>query len=239
MAHSNNSTTCMMACWVIAFIVGMIVVYVTAGSMPYVVPLFLGLIAALIVGLLLLKVLCKGAAQATPIVAKPTVAATSTPAQAEADTEAQAAAASEAAAAQQAEDAAAEAAKAAQAAMAAETAVSTETADGPAAEGAANQVVAPLAAQPVGLSAARDSGADDLKQIKGVGPKLEQLLNSLGQFHFDQIAGWSASDVAWMDDNLQGFKGRVSRDGWVEQAKILATGEATEFSKRVEDGGVY
>ncbi len=93
--------------------------------------------------------------------------------------------------------------------------------------------------KPMGMDAPRDGAADDLKQIKGVGPKLEQQLNTLGYWHFDQIAGWSDSDVAWVDENLEGFKGRVSRDGWVEQAKVLAGGGETEFSKRVEDGDVY
>jgi predicted flap endonuclease-1-like 5' DNA nuclease len=93
--------------------------------------------------------------------------------------------------------------------------------------------------KPASLSAPRDGGADDLKKIKGVGPKLEQLLHRLGFFHFDQIASWSASDVAWVDDNLEGFKGRATRDEWVAQAAKLASGGETEFSKRVDDGDVY
>ena len=95
------------------------------------------------------------------------------------------------------------------------------------------------AVRPEALSAARDGGADDLKMIKGVGPKLEIMLNELGFYHFDQIAGWSAAEVAWVNDNLAGFKGRVSRDNWVEQARKLASGQETEFSKRVSDGDVY
>ena len=98
---------------------------------------------------------------------------------------------------------------------------------------------ASAASQPVGLSVARDGGADDLKRIKGVGPKLEELLNSLGFFHFDQIANWSVAEIAWVDENLKGFKGRVTRDDWVAQAKTLAAGGDTEFSKRVDDGDVY
>ncbi len=93
--------------------------------------------------------------------------------------------------------------------------------------------------KPATLSAARDGQADDLKMIKGVGPALEQLCNRLGFFHFDQIAAWTPEEVAWVDANLEGFKGRVSRDDWVEQARILAEGGETEFSKRVQDGGVY
>ncbi|MGI9393406.1 MAG: NADH-quinone oxidoreductase subunit E [Boseongicola sp.] len=93
--------------------------------------------------------------------------------------------------------------------------------------------------QPERLSEARGGRPDDLKQIKGVGPKLEKLLNSLGFYHFDQVATWSPENVAWVDDNLEGFKGRVARDDWVGQAKILAGGGETAFSKKVEDGDVY
>ena len=60
------------------------------------------------------------------------------------------------------------------------------------------------------------------------------MLNGVGVYHFDQIAAWSEADVAWADENLVGFKGRVSRDDWVAQAKILAGGGETEFSKRTK-----
>ncbi len=93
--------------------------------------------------------------------------------------------------------------------------------------------------KPETLSAAREGGPDNLKEIKGVGPKLEQLLHSMGFYHFDQIANWTPDEVAWVDDNLQGFKGRVTRDNWVAQAKTLADGGDTEFSKRVGKGDVY
>ena len=93
--------------------------------------------------------------------------------------------------------------------------------------------------KPEALSAPRGGAADDLKRIKGIGPKLEKLCNEMGVYHFDQIAGWNADEVAWMNANLQGFKGRVSRDEWVAQAKLLASGGETEFSKRVDDGDVY
>lgn len=89
------------------------------------------------------------------------------------------------------------------------------------------------------LSAAREGGPDDLKQIKGVGPKLEKTLHEMGIYHFDQIAEWGPKEQAWMDDNLAGFKGRATRDDWVPQAKTLAAGGTTEFSKKVDKGGVY
>ncbi|WP_417247963.1 NADH:quinone oxidoreductase [Celeribacter sp.] len=83
------------------------------------------------------------------------------------------------------------------------------------------------------LTAARADGADDLKMIKGVGPKLEATLNELGIYHYDQIAALRKKEREWLDDRLK-FKGRIDRDDWVGQAKKLARGEATEFSKRAK-----
>ncbi len=87
------------------------------------------------------------------------------------------------------------------------------------------------------MKAPRKSGADDLKLLKGVGPKLEGVLNGLGFWHFDQVAKWGADEIAWVDDQLS-FKGRIERDGWVEQAKILAEGGETEFSRKGKKGEV-
>ncbi|AAV96021.1 NADH-quinone oxidoreductase subunit E [Ruegeria pomeroyi] len=92
--------------------------------------------------------------------------------------------------------------------------------------------------QPLTLSAAREGGADDLKLLKGVGPKLEGLLNELGFYHFDQVAAWTPAQVAWVDARLT-FKGRIERDGWIEQARQLAAGEETEFAKRAKKDGIY
>ncbi len=86
--------------------------------------------------------------------------------------------------------------------------------------------------RPQGLGAARDGLADDLTRIKGIGPKMERLCNGLGFWHFDQIASWTADEVAWVDENLEGFKGRVSRDDWVEQASKLAMNQAPVFLRR-------
>ncbi len=80
----------------------------------------------------------------------------------------------------------------------------------------------PDTGKPALLSEARDGKGDDLKKIKGVGPKLEKELNAAGVYHFDQIAAWSKAEVEWADQNLVSFKGRVSRDNWVDQAKELA-----------------
>lgn len=89
--------------------------------------------------------------------------------------------------------------------------------------------------RPDGMEGPRGGVSDDLKKIKGVGPKLELVCNSLGFWHFDQIAAWTADEIAWVDSNLEGFYGRVSRDEWVAQAKILAAGGETEFSQRQKD----
>ncbi len=91
----------------------------------------------------------------------------------------------------------------------------------------------PVAAdgKPEMLTKARDGGADDLKLISGVGPKLEQTLNELGVYHFDQVASWRKKEIEWVDSRLR-FKGRIERDGWIAQAKTLAKGGETEFSKR-------
>lgn len=65
------------------------------------------------------------------------------------------------------------------------------------------------------------TGADDLKQLSGVGPALEKKLHEAGVTTFAQIAGWSEADIAEMDEKLS-FKGRIEREGWVDQAKKLA-----------------
>ena len=91
--------------------------------------------------------------------------------------------------------------------------------------------------KPLGLAAARESGADDLKRIKGVGPVIEGKLNEQGIWHFDQIAQWQRPEILWFDTFLS-FKGRIDRDTWIEQASLLAKGGETEFSRRVDKGEV-
>ena len=80
-------------------------------------------------------------------------------------------------------------------------------------------------------------GADDLKRIKGVGPKNEDALNELGIFTFAQIAKWTPANIDWVEERLD-FPGRIEREDWIAQAKVLATGAETEFSKRVDAGEV-
>jgi predicted flap endonuclease-1-like 5' DNA nuclease len=94
-------------------------------------------------------------------------------------------------------------------------------------------------ARPAALAGPRGGLPDDLKRIRGVGPKLEAMCHRLGFYHFDQIAAWTPAEVAWVDDHLEGFRGRVTRDDWVAQAQVLAAGGDTDFSRRVDDGAVY
>jgi NADH-quinone oxidoreductase subunit E len=74
------------------------------------------------------------------------------------------------------------------------------------------------------LSAPRNGIPDDLKEISGIGLKIEDLLHELGIFHFDQIARWTKENIKWIEQYLN-FKGRVERENWVGQAKILSAGQ--------------
>jgi len=88
--------------------------------------------------------------------------------------------------------------------------------------------------RPQGLDAPRGGQPDDLQRIEGIGPELERLCHDLGIFHFDQIAAWGPDEIAWMDRKLKGFRGRVSRDRWVNQARIIVTQGMDEFLRRAQ-----
>ena len=87
---------------------------------------------------------------------------------------------------------------------------------------------------PLRLSAPRKGKADDLKEIEGIGPALEKMCHSLGFYHFDQIAGWSDADVAWIDANMKTFKGRIARDKWIAQSKIIVADGLEAFRVRAQ-----
>ncbi|MEI4233899.1 50S ribosomal protein L21 [Roseovarius sp. D22-M7] len=84
---------------------------------------------------------------------------------------------------------------------------------------------APTDAAPKAKSSkpAAAGGADDLKKLSGVGPALEKKLHAAGVTSFAQIAAWTDADVAEMDEKLS-FKGRIEREGWIDQAKDLTKG---------------
>lgn len=87
---------------------------------------------------------------------------------------------------------------------------------------------------PATLKSARGGKGDDLKVIEGIGPALEKLVNSLGFYHFDQIAGWSADEIAWVDSHMKTFRGRIVRDRWVAQAKLIGTEGVAAFLERAK-----
>jgi predicted flap endonuclease-1-like 5' DNA nuclease len=72
---------------------------------------------------------------------------------------------------------------------------------------------------------------DDLKRIRGIGILIEKKLNSLGITQYEQVANWTGADIERIS-RLLDFKGRIEREHWIEQARILATGGQTEFSRR-------
>lgn len=113
----------------------------------------------------------------------------------------------------------------------------------PVAASSAAAIVPPLVPEAIGgagvavAAAAQEARlereeADDLTRIKGLGPKLAATLGELGVTRFDQIAAWSDADIDRIDAQLGRFQGRIQRDGWVDQAKLLAAGDTAGFEER-------
>lgn len=73
---------------------------------------------------------------------------------------------------------------------------------------------------------------DNLRLVKGVGPKLNTLLNNLGVTRFDQIAEWKEAEIQEVDQYLESFSGRITRDSWIDQAKYLAKDDIAGFEKK-------
>ncbi len=92
---------------------------------------------------------------------------------------------------------------------------------------AVEEAPAVVGVKPSNLLEAADGEADDLTKISGVGPKLLEKLNANGIYHFRQIAEWTAEEIAYIDVQLS-FKGRIERDGWIEQAKQYAAEAGSE-----------
>jgi predicted flap endonuclease-1-like 5' DNA nuclease len=74
--------------------------------------------------------------------------------------------------------------------------------------------------------------ADDLRKLKGVGPKFVARLNELGITRFDQLAGLNANEVAHLDERMGPFQGRLARDRIIEQADLLARGDVETFEEK-------
>ncbi|MEL6751821.1 MAG: hypothetical protein AAFO70_07050, partial [Pseudomonadota bacterium] len=92
--------------------------------------------------------------------------------------------------------------------------------------------------KPAPIAAAEAAKApDNLKLVRGIGPQNEGRLNDLGVYQFAQIAAWSKKDQKEFGEALS-FPGRIEREEWVKQAKVLAKGETSDFSRRVSAGSV-
>lgn len=98
---------------------------------------------------------------------------------------------------------------------------------------------APKPAKPKAKVAKAAVAPDNLKEIKGVGPQLEKLLHDNGVTSFAQIAAWGDAEIDHFAEVIGRMGGRIRSDDWVEQAKILAAGQDTVFSRRVDKGEVY
>ena len=101
--------------------------------------------------------------------------------------------------------------------------------------GAAATASSPPADEPAAVSGA--TAGDDLTAIKGLGPKLATTLNGLGITSYAQIAAWSESDIEKIDSQLGRFAGRITRDNWVEQAKLLSSGDKSGFAEKFGHDG--
>ncbi|RWD33511.1 proton-conducting membrane transporter [Mesorhizobium sp.] len=105
----------------------------------------------------------------------------------------------------------------------------------PAAPKAAAPKAAAKKAAPASTKAATGK-ADNLRRLIGIGPVNEKLLKGLGVTSYAQIAAWTAADVKRIEDVLN-FDGRIAREQWIEQAKLLAAGDEKEFARRFPTAG--
>ncbi|MCF3972433.1 hypothetical protein [Paracoccus salsus] len=83
------------------------------------------------------------------------------------------------------------------------------------------------------------SSPDDLKEIKGIGDKIEEALHQHGVTGFAQIADWDEAEIDRMGELLGRSAGRIRSEDWVAQARMLAERGTTGFPRRVEEGKVY
>ena len=101
---------------------------------------------------------------------------------------------------------------------------------------------APKAAAPAKATAAQPAAKpaagkpDNLRRLIGIGPVNEKLLKAQGVTSFAQIAAWTAADIKRIED-VMNFDGRIARERWIEQAKLLAAGDETEFAKQFPTAG--
>jgi predicted flap endonuclease-1-like 5' DNA nuclease len=78
---------------------------------------------------------------------------------------------------------------------------------------------------------------DNLILIRGIGPKNQMICNELGIYHFSQIASWTPQNASWVGNHMR-FPGRIQREQWIEQARLLAAGLDTDHSAGVKSGTI-
>lgn len=91
--------------------------------------------------------------------------------------------------------------------------------------------------KPAGATAPRAGKPDELELIRGIGPQNERKLHELGIYHFDQIAAWTPQEALWVGGYLA-FPGRIEREDWIGQAKLLASGGTTAHADKVRRGEI-
>ncbi|ESW67667.1 proton-conducting membrane transporter [Mesorhizobium sp. M0761] len=119
---------------------------------------------------------------------------------------------------------------------AAKSAAAKPAASKPAAAKAAPKAAASKPAAVPKKAAPAAGKADNLRRLIGIGPVNDKLLKGLGVTTYAQIAGWTAADVKRIEDTLN-FDGRIAREKWVEQAKLLAAGDEKEFARQFPSAG--
>ncbi|TIQ83113.1 MAG: proton-conducting membrane transporter, partial [Mesorhizobium sp.] len=120
-------------------------------------------------------------------------------------------------------------------ASASKTGASPASAPTPPASKAAPKSAAP-AAKKAATTKAAVGEASNLRRLIGIGPANERLLHGLGVTTYAQIAAWTADDVKRIEETLN-FDGRIERERWIEQAKLLAAGDEEEFARRFPTAG--
>ncbi len=76
--------------------------------------------------------------------------------------------------------------------------------------------------KPLIRSAPRPNGKDSLQEIEGIDRNLEEKLNELGVFHFDQIAKWNAKNCHWVEEYLTLEDNQIKEANWIEQSQKLS-----------------
>lgn len=97
---------------------------------------------------------------------------------------------------------------------------------------AAPPTVAPALQPAPDAAPAQAQAGDDLTRIKGLGPKLAEQLGALGVTSYAQIAEWDDAEIDRIDAQLGRFQGRIRRDDWVTQARLLAEADQTAYEER-------